>query len=543
MLSIHPFTRSSFWLKVGVTVLLAGLADFLFFDHAAGATLGAFAAAWIVGVLAARRGLLKDRRALACLGIALTLAAVLIDRPGLLAWLLFGLMLTVAALSARVSKGEPVWRWGQRLVVHGVVTLIGPFLDIARVLRSGRGHRRIRVSPLGLLKLLVLPVAGGLVFLLLFARANPLISDVLDQFRLPTLSLETVFRIWCWLFVMGITGATLRPRWRRKLLALPSLGSRGLPGVSPGSVTLSLIVFNALFALQNGLDVAFLWSGAPLPGEMTLADYAHRGAYPLIATSLLAGLFVLVALRPGSETARRPLVRGLVVLWVAQNMVLVASSLLRTADYIEGYALTRYRIVAMVWMAMVAVGLLLICWRMLRGKDGHWLIDANVRVALVVLLGLSVVDLGAVAAAWNVRHAREVDGTGAMLDLGYLRTLGAPALVSLVELEQTTTDPELRDRAAAVRAELLADMRRRQNDWRGWTWRDARRLDRIKALTADRPLASPRPGRRMWDGRLRPPPPSPAPPPVVPASPGPAEGPPVPPPTLVVKPLTSASGV
>ncbi|RZJ44303.1 MAG: hypothetical protein EON87_10235, partial [Brevundimonas sp.] len=138
MLSIHPFTRSSFWLKVAVTVLLGGLADFLFFKHPAGATVGAFAAAWLVGVLAARRGLLKDRRALVALAVALGLAGVLVDRPSLPAWLLFGLMLTIAVLSARVRQGEPAWRWVQRLAVHGLVTLIGPLLDVARVLRSGR---------------------------------------------------------------------------------------------------------------------------------------------------------------------------------------------------------------------------------------------------------------------------------------------------------------------------------------------------------------------------------------------------------------------
>ena len=65
-------------------------------------------------------------------------------------------------------------------------------------------------------------------------------------------------------------------------------------------------LFQAVFALQNGLDLAFLWSGAPLPDGMTLAEYAHRGAYPLIATALLAGLFVLVTLRPGAPTRRNP---------------------------------------------------------------------------------------------------------------------------------------------------------------------------------------------------------------------------------------------
>ena len=36
---------------------------------------------------------------------------------------------------------------------------------------------------------------------------------------------------------------------------------------------------------------------------MTYAAYAHRGAYPLIVTALIAAGFVLAALRPGSATS------------------------------------------------------------------------------------------------------------------------------------------------------------------------------------------------------------------------------------------------
>ena len=549
MFGSHPFSRSSFWLKGAVAALLAMLANFLLFQTFPwGAVLGGFAAAWIVGLILSRSGMLRDRRALPALVAAIGFAAVMVERPGLLVWLMFGLSLTIAALSARVRNGEPAWRWAQRLLVHAVIAGVGPILDAVRLSRLRR-KRPTRVSPVAVIRVAALPVIGGLVFLLLFARANPLIAEALGAASVPTPSGETIARLLGCGLVAVMVWTTLRPRWHRKLVALPSLGARTLPGVSTASVTLSLVVFNALFALQNGLDIAFLWSGAPLPGALTLADYAHRGAYPLIATALLAGLFVLVVFRPGSEATGRPLVRGLVVLWVAQNMVLVASSILRTADYIEGYALTRFRIVAMIWMVMVGIGLLLICWRMLRDLPAHWLIDANVKVVLVVLAGLSVVDLGAVAAAWNVRHAREVDGTGAVLDLGYLRDIGQPALVSLVELEQTTRDPSLRDRVAAVRREVLIATRRDQGGWRGWNWRRERRLARVTALAAERPLFTPRPGPRNWDGSLYAPPapespvaPAPMPAPV--PAPVTTNGAPVPPDALTIRPpLTSAPGV
>ena len=48
--------------------------------------------------------------------------------------------------------------------------------------------------------------------------------------------------------------------------------------------------------------------------------------------------------KPGSSGARSPLVRRLILLWVAQNLLLVASSILRTLDYIDAFSLTRLRI-------------------------------------------------------------------------------------------------------------------------------------------------------------------------------------------------------
>jgi hypothetical protein len=47
---------------------------------------------------------------------------------------------------------------------------------------------------------------------------------------------------------------------------------------------------------------------------VSLAAYAHRGAYPLIATALLAGVFVLATMKPGSATAASLAIRRLVIL-------------------------------------------------------------------------------------------------------------------------------------------------------------------------------------------------------------------------------------
>ena len=200
MLNTGVFARSSFWLKAGVVVLLVGLADRLFLFHEPGTTLGVFAFAWIVGVLIVRPGLRRDARAIGALVASAGLGLVMIDRPSPLAWLLFMLSLAIAALSARVVSGEPVWRWVQRLIIEGVVSTVGPIIDLVKLNKRGR-RERPRRTPWPLVRMLVLPVVGGWIFIWLFAQANPLISDFLRGLRLAGFSAETVARIWCWLLI------------------------------------------------------------------------------------------------------------------------------------------------------------------------------------------------------------------------------------------------------------------------------------------------------------------------------------------------------
>ena len=501
----------SFALKASAALALVVVADLLFWGHDIGSAVGGFALLVTLAATALHPAARRDRKAGWALLSATVLSLVLAWAPSSMAWVLFWATLSLAVLLPRAARFDDAWRWTQRLVAQAVVSLAGPWLDLARARKTNRAAQAWNGRAAG--ALLALPVVGGGVFLALFAAANPVIATALSALRFPAFSADLFFRALFWLIVLTLAWGVLRPRRRRALPVGKTKATVAIAGVSVASVTLSLIVFNALFALQNGLDAVILWGGAGPPAGLSLAQYAHRGAYPLIATALLAGLFVLVALDPRRPTAKVPLIRILVVAWVAQNLFLVASSILRTVDYVEAYSLTRLRIAALVWMVLVGLGLVLICWRMLRGRSGAWLINANAAAALVVLTAGCVVDLGAVAAAWNVRHAREVGGKGPELDVCYLGDLGPSALVSLVALERASTSPDLIDRVAWVRERALIDLRAQQADWRAWTVRDGLRLSRVEAMAREHPLARSTPAyQRQCDGRPVAPPPEPAPP-------------------------------
>lgn len=425
----------SFWVKVGAGVAVAfAIDDLLFGWGPAGGILGVCQLLLLGAALLGRPALRRDAGALVWLGLAAMMALAMMVSPGLLSWSLFWIFAAMGAMSPAAARFGDAWGWAQRVVLHGVRASVAPLLDLRRWLkvrrRRGGGHVRQALPHLAL------PALGSGVIIALFASANPVIESWLNQMLSFQMRDDVPARLAFGLIWFTFAWSLLRPRMARRLIGtFDGSGDLPLPGVTAASVRLSLLAFNALFALQNLMDLLWLWGLAPLPKGMTLAAYAHRGAYPLIVTALLAAGFVLVALRPGSQTAAMPLVRRLVAAWVAQNVLLVVNAALRTVDYIAVYSLTEMRIAALLWMGLVALGLVLVLWRMLSGKSAGWLINANAAAALALLGACSFVDLDAISARYNIAHARELGGDGAPLDVCYLQRMGPSALVSLAELE------------------------------------------------------------------------------------------------------------
>jgi len=485
--------RFSFLCKGVIVAALVVLFDRLFADSFSGARIGAFAGTWLIGLALGRRDIRRTKPAWIALAVAALFAASLFDDPGPLAWALFWCALSAAALLPKAAGFDDAWHWGARLAIHAMAGVGKPFADLRRL---GRRRTGKRASLRTIMALLGLPLVGGALFLALFAAANPLIAQTLAAIRLPS-----IWQVLLWAFVTVCVWPSLRPpaAVMRLAIRLPD-PEPALPGTSLPSVLIALALFNAIFAVQNGLDITFLWSGGALPGGMTQTEYVHRGAYPLIGTALIAGVMALAMLRPGSASARHPWARRLVTWWVVQNLVLVASSALRTIDYINGSMLTAWRIAALAWMALVALGLMLILWRILRGRTARWLINWNALAAGIVLAVCSFVDLGALAASWNVRRQAP-----AAIDLCYLGQVGDGALLPLLKLENNPMDGITRDRVRYVRNQIFTDLSARQNSWAEWTPRGARRLAKATAMLGHnpaRPLAVNGPRWRSCDGSI-----------------------------------------
>lgn len=489
--------RSSFLAKLGIGAALLSISDVFFFGYGGGSIIGVFALIWLAAVAWIQPAIRRARCGWVAIGAAASFGLILVIDPSFLGTILFLAAIgSVALLPGHVFDNAARW-----LVRLAVLALKGPFRAPSDLYRTGNlpGYRG--TSAKTVLLHFALPLIGGGLFLALFASANPVLGDALSAIRLPdfgTMFLHAAL----WVFIVSLTWPTLRPRAIHFTSERQAVLGK-LPDLPVVTMVLTLVTFNAIFAVENLLDIAFLWNGAALPEGVTLADYAHRGAYTLIATALLAGLFVLLALRPGSAAARDPLVRRLVIVWVAQNILLVASSVLRLFDYIDAYSLTVLRIAALAWMALVGVGLLIICWRFLAERTASWLINANALAAVIVLTLASIVDLGAVASAWNVSQLRDP----ARLDLCYLERQGSSALIPLIKLRDGPIGPEMRERAVYLSVSAFRDLRNQQADWQSWTLRNARRLAHVEPiLAADDREPLPAPHGRSCGGKILPPP-------------------------------------
>jgi hypothetical protein len=323
----------------------------------------------------------------------------------------------------------------------------------------------------------LLPIGLGLVFLLLFMKANPIMHGWLKGADASFLKAFISTDRWLfWLFMASLCWAYIRPKFRRrKTKTKPIVSGESLTALlfNTRSILISLILFNALFLLQNGMDTLFLWSsGEELPKGMTHAKYAHQGAYPLIITALLAGAFVLIAMQPKSETESNPTIRLLVYAWVAQNIFLVFSSMLRLSRYIEDYSLTYLRVAAFIWMALVALGLALILARIYWQHSNRWLVNRNAAALYCVLYAACFANIGGFIADYNVRHAREVTGRGAALDVGYLqRAAGVNAIPALKWFDENQTRST---KAFATRKILEKRLEKSEKDWRQWTFQTYR---------------------------------------------------------------------
>ena len=479
-------SQASFSARLGVALLLTTAADFFLFDQPLGLSLFLFGGLLAAAIIWVHPMAFGDRALVTKVGLAIAGLIPLLENVSGLSILIAILCLSIFALTISRRLQAGLLRVGRQVLVFLVAAPLRLPRDVFRWRRAAKrqGFARIRLA---VFAVWIMPIVLGSVFLFLFGVANPVIAywmSLIDFWAL--LDLLDIWRIMFWMLVVAGAWAFLRPRLPKFLRAsklrpaapLPATDTRATAALEQiifgrAAILRALVLFNVLFAAQTILDGAYLWGGVQLPDGLTYASYAHRGAYPLIVTALLAAAFVLITMRPGSETSGDRLIRALVYLWTAQNIVLVISSILRLDLYVSIYSLTYWRVAAFIWMGLVAIGLVLIMARIALGKSNEWLSAANLLTLSATLYACCFINFAAMIAAYNVAHSREMGGGGHNLDICYLRSLGPAALPAIDRLISEAGAPDGNSAADLYRQRsiLVAQHQTQMANWRAWTFR------------------------------------------------------------------------
>ncbi len=492
----RAFINGQFLAKLIAVIVMIPLADWLFFRQPAGWTLGGFGLLVLAALWISRPALRTGLHAcVLSVGTALY-AGLLLANPSGLGFALLWFALVSLTLLPRRSQEVDAWVRLKAVLAYSLIGWIAAIRDFF-VVRKIRLRRRSTLKFTSIIQTLILPIMLTSLFIWLFAAANPLVEQFLNKWSFSGwITSLSLVRLLFWNGVALILWSLLRPKMSPRRVRISS--RNGLFSqladylFTSASIRMSLIFFNLLFAAYNGLDVAFLWSGQTLPDGLTFASYAHRGAYPLIATALLAAWFVLVAVRPGTPSTSAKITHGLIYLWVGQNVFLVASSILRTLDYIDVYALTLLRLSALIWMALVALGLIFICISIAKNTSRRWLINANAIAVVLVLTVCNIMDLRSVVANHNVTLALSAGTKPAKLDICYLFDLGPSALPALMRYEKNIIQMNTADKATVAvfamhRSQSLSQMQDKQQNWRTWTPRGAALLRQALSLNQAMP--------------------------------------------------------
>ena len=476
-LTAAPAASDSMWHKFAITFGLLWLADVLFYDQTLGISFPIFVTALVAASMLVNHARIGHRRsAIAAIVLAVGLIPAIEDLTALS--ILIVVITTISAVALSTDPGPS--GFALPMTAARQLLLIGPFRLIPDAIATLRANDFTRI-----LLTWSIPLGLSVVFFLLFAAANPVIEQWLDHLRPQRVVSDlSAGRPIFWLLALSLIWPFINLRARqRNRTPITSVdgGGTGAPSVlapllSPQTIVRSLILFNVLFAIETVLDGFYLWGHAALPDGMTYASYAHRGAYPLIVTALLAAAFVVVAIRSDQAEDQRWL-RPLVYLWIGQNVLLVASSIQRLHIYIESYLLTGWRIAALIWMVLVAVGLILIVLRIVLDRSNAWLIRMNFIVLVATVYGCALVNFSALIADYNVANSRNAGVSATDIDIHYLRNLGPQALPAI--RRAVLLSPH--DAALArIHNGLLDQQVSDMASWRSWSfrgWRLQRYLD------------------------------------------------------------------
>ncbi len=432
-----------------------------------GWTLWVFTLALAALNVARRRGLRVTPEHLAWLGTAVACAAVFAwrDADELRAANVLGTLVALAlfAMSAAGLPAASILVARLRDVLAAGVYAVRDILVGAPVLvaRDAKLHELPAVragASWTVLRAVLITAPLVLVFTVLLSRADPVFASV---FELPAIDAERVFSH----VVLAGAFAWWSAGWLRGAL-LGTARRTALPERMPVrlgllEITMSLGAVIALFTVFVSLQLRWLFGGADVvlaTTGLTVAEYARRGFFELVAVAALAVPLVLGtrAVVEDDTVVRRH--RQLALVLIVLLAAIMTSAMLRMRLYVGYFGLTTDRLYAtafMVWLGTVFGAMAL---TVLRGWTRPFA-AMTVLSGFATLFTLNVINPDLLVARVNLGRPAGVRG----VDYAYLARLSGDATPTVVKaLNASEPSPAS---CAAAKSLRLRWLRQQDASW------------------------------------------------------------------------------
>lgn len=381
--------------------------------------------------------------------------------------------------------------------VQGLLNFpLSPWVKLVRFLNAigstneEKKQTRFTWFTTGNMLMVLIPMVVLTAFFLLYESSNPLFSEFVSNMA----AFISIDFMWFAFFGLVLIYLYLFPNWRRRWI----LGDRKLSNRLRGfkdkessifphletehkAAILTFVLLNALLLLVNTIDIKYiLFSNEKINNY---SAYIHQGINSSIFSVLIAILVTLYFFRGNLNFLKNnKAFKVLALLWILQNVILLATCLHKNYLYIDARGLTQKRIGVYFYLFVTFVGLMLTVLKMMKLKSNMFLVRSNTWSLFIILTCATLVNWNRVILEHNVTHQYQLEPE---YYLGNLPETSLPYLYNLwskikFDPKKNWDDLDLIRELFRRRAAFI--QRYEAQSWQSWTFEDARIYRELKGV-------------------------------------------------------------
>jgi hypothetical protein len=287
------------------------------------------------------------------------------------------------------------------------------------------------------LMLAIVPIIIMIIFLSIYAFANPILAEFLSQFKFEFFSISSIVFIgYSFIIIYGLLNQKKVDNFSdydlkksndltiekdilyKSVFNFLSLKSEIFVA------GLVFVLLNIIIGLNNGLDIYHLFFKKIMPINVSFSQYIHQGVNALIASIFLAIFLMMYFFSARLNFIKNAkYIKSLAFLWIIQNGVLIYLCLYKNFQYIINQGLTYKRIGVYFFLVLVAIGLVLTGLKIAKNKTNIFLVRINTLTLYLVLIAFGSYDWDAKITKNNLTTINK-----SKIDYDYLLTLDHTAI-------------------------------------------------------------------------------------------------------------------